>query len=142
MDAEQTQRLLTELRESKSIYHYMNDNAPHLTNYVLSEYLEMLLVQRNIKKSDFVKSTNMVRGYAYEIFRGAKMPTRDKLIVISYAFPLDLEETQKLLVVAQYSPLYAKEKRDAVIIFSKMKNIPIPELNDLLFELELETLEY
>ena len=42
----------------------------------------------------------------------------DKLIALCFGMMLDIDETDDLLKYAGYNPLYARNKRDSIIIFA------------------------
>lgn len=68
------------------------------------------------------------------------MPSRDKLLAIGFGLQLDLDEMDKLLRQAGYSPLYARSKRDAIIIRAIVHGKSIFAVNEMLFDNEFETL--
>ena len=45
------------------------------------------------------------------------------------------------IVPGVYPILYARKQWDSVLIFSIQKQLPLPEVNDLLYELKLPLLE-
>ena len=53
---------------------------------------------------------------------------------------LNLEDAQRLLKLAGVSELYTRIKRDSVIIFAIEKGKSISECDDLLYELNEETI--
>jgi len=90
--------------------------------------------ERIINRADIESS------YGHQIFKGSRMPSRDKVIQLAFGFGFGLEETQTLLQVAQYSPLYPKIKRDAVLIFCLGHKRGMIETQALLHELGLKLL--
>ncbi len=46
-----------------------------------------------------------------------RKPSRDKLLQIAFGFELDVACTQSLLKVAHHPVLYARDKRDSIILF-------------------------
>lgn len=53
---------------------------------------------------------------------------------------LNLEETNRLLTVAHHNHLYAKQQRDAILIFGISKQYSLMEINELLDEFHHELL--
>lgn len=80
------------------------------------------------------------RAYVYQIFSGDKTPSRDKLIAVAFGLKLSDDETQQMLKLSGNRALYAKDQRDAVILFALHHKKTILEANDLLFELGLAVL--
>lgn len=64
----------------------------------------------------------------------------DKLIAIAFGLRLSDEETQALLKLSKNRELYAKDERDAIILFAIQRNETILEANDMLFELSHKVL--
>ncbi len=138
-----TTELFNEIDENKCADAYLEANTEHFYNLSLSDFLKEMLEKYNMKKADLFRRAGLVgSNYAYEIFRDdKKTPSRDVILRLALAFPLNLEETQHALRCAGESPLYPRDKRDVYIIFA-LKNGQLPDaLNDTLFEHGLNTLE-
>ncbi len=135
-----TKELLESLKKASDIREFRKENLSSFVDITFKEYLDDLISSRNIKRSDVIKASGLTETYAYQIFAGIKNPSRDKLIALALGMRLNLEESQTLLQLAGVNELYAKNRRDSVIIFALEKELGITELNDLLFELEEFTL--
>ena len=83
----------------------------------------------------------MDRTYAYQIFSGRRKPARDKLLALGFGMGLALEEMQKLLKVSEYPVLYAKNKRDSILLFCLDKGVSLIETNELLYEMGENVIE-
>ena len=81
-----------------------------------------------------MRGSLLSRAYVYQIFSGEKTPSRDKLIATAFGLGLSDEETQTLLKLSKNRELYARDQRDAVILFALQRNQSIFEANNLLFE--------
>ncbi len=83
----------------------------------------------------------MSEVYAYQIFSGVRLhPSRNKVLSLTLAMRLTLEETQTLLKRTGYPMLYAKEPFDCVMIYGVLKKLDVPAVNELLYEYTGETL--
>lgn len=129
-----TDELMNEIKQTHEIKKYIEKNDSEFVSEPLHDILNRLLKEKNIKKSEVVARSSLNRIYGYQIFSGKRIPSRDKLIALCFGFKFDLEETDKLLRAAGYSPLYARNKRDALIIFAINSNKSIFVVNELLFE--------
>ena len=69
-----------------------------------------------------------------------KYPGRDKIIAIAIACNMNLTECQRALEIAQEGILYAKSRRDSLIIYAINKKMSIMELNGLLEQYSLASL--
>lgn len=137
-----TDKLENQLSEIKNFNDYLEKNAGDLIAEIdLPGYLEKLLKKTGCKKSDIIRRTNLNRAYVYQIFEGKKTPSRDKLLAIAIGMKLDLDSIQALLKYAGVRPLYARDTRDAYIIFSVQHGHSFDEMNLALDEQNLKTIE-
>lgn len=100
----------------------------------LSGHLEMLLSQKGVSRAEVVRRSLLDRTYAYQIFSGEKKLSRDKLIAIAFGLCLSDDEAQKLLKLSGNRELYARDERDALILFALQHKKTILEANELLFD--------
>lgn len=129
-----------ELENTGSISDYLKRNKKNMLNCTLPEHLNMLLTQKNLIIADVVRGSQLDRGYVYQIFSGAKMPAREKLIAIAFGLRLSDTETQKMLKLSGYRELYARDERDAVIFYALRENMTLLEANNLLDQYNLKLL--
>ena len=140
METKTTDELKHEIRAATAIEDYLKSNRDNLNLRSLPEHLAFLLSRKGISKAEVVRGSLLSRAYVYQIFSGEKMPSRDKLIALAFGLHLSEEEAQALLKVSKNQELYARDSRDAVILFALQRNMPIFKVNELLFEHGLETL--
>lgn len=100
-----------------------------------------LLEKSGCTKAQIIKRTNLNRAYVYQIFEGRKTPSRDKLIAIAIGMQLDFDSIQDLLKYTCQRPLYARDTRDAAIIFSIQHGYTFHEMNNSLYEQNLKVIE-
>lgn len=137
-----TDNLENQLLEINNFNDYLEKNTDALiTEANIADYLEHLLEKTGCKKSQIIKRTNLNRAYVYQIFEGKKTPSRDKLIAIAIGMKLEFEEIQNLLKYAGQRPLYARDTRDAAIIFSVQHGHSFDEMNASLYEQHLKIIE-
>lgn len=137
-----TDELENQLSDIDSFSDYIENNNDELIfDTELAEYLEKLIKETGCKKTDIIKQTNLNRAYIYQIFEGRKKPSRDKLIAIAIGMGLDFDILQNLLKYAGMRPLYARDLRDSVIIFSVKRGYSFNETNCALYEQGLKILE-
>ena len=126
---------LLDLLQKKDNYDEIIDSDLPFISTNLSEYLVHLTADKGLKKADIIFASGLERTYAYQIFSGKKMPSRDKLIALSIGMQLTFDEVQKLFKVTGYAQLYPKNKRDNVIIFALYKGQSMFELNENLMRI-------
>lgn len=138
--AASTASLANELRETQDIDHYLIKNKDNMLTYTLSDYLTMLLAQKNISIANVVRDSLLDRSYVYDIFAGRKKPSRNKLVALAFGLKLTDDETQKMLKVSGNRELYARDVRDSIILFALRQHMDIDKTNELLFNHELPAL--
>lgn len=135
-----TDELLNEIRSGKDIEHYLESNSEEFTQSALHERLCDMIDELGLKKSDVVARSGLNRIYGYQILAGKRYPSRDKLIAMGFGLQLDLDGMDKLLRYAGYSPLYARSKRDSVIIFAVENGKKVFSANEMLYDNGFEIL--
>lgn len=134
--------LLQELKETKSIYSYLQNNFAVFSEHIFTEYLKQLIDRHKIHKTELVMQTGLSKSYVYAILSGERRPpSRNRVILMALAVKATLEEAQNLLIYSEYNPLSPKVQRDAAIIFAIEQHLNSMQLADLLFDLSLEPLE-
>lgn len=103
--------------------------------------IDNLLAQKNINRSELIKKTNLDRTYAYQILNGDKNGSKDKILQICIALSCTVKETNQILTISNNAKLYAKTKRDSLIIFALNNNYSVLETNDLLLMYNQEPLQ-
>lgn len=142
MEYRSTDELTHEIANSTDVEDYLKKNKKHLLNQCLSEYLNMLLSEKELSRADVVRNSLLDRVYVYQIFSGKKTPSRDKLIALAFGLCLSDGETQKLLKLSGNRELYARDERDVLILFALQRKKTIFEVNELLFSHNFTTLGY
>ena len=135
-----TEQLNHEIKEAGNIQDFLVSNQNNILTTSLSEHLRTLLFEKNLQKKDIIHNSLLDRVYVYQIFAGRKFPSRNKLIALAFGMRLSVEETQKLLKISGNRALYARDERDAIILFALHHNMTISDANELLYEHELKLL--
>lgn len=138
--APSTNELEHEIKTTANIEVYLKKNHQYMLTLSLPEHLKMLLTEKGVSRADVARDSQLNRTYVYQIFSGDKTPSRDKLIAIAFGFHLSDDETQTMLKLSGNRKLYAKDERDAIILFSLQRKKSIWETNTLLFEHNFKTL--
>ena len=138
--AKNTSKIIEELGISPDFKTFYNENKDYMVKEDLSALLDKLITKYNLKKSQIIRAAEMSEVYAYQIFSGLRVPERRKLLCLAIGMSLNLEEVQTLLKCAGYSPLYVKLPFDSIILYGICKKLSVVEINELLFEYDLETL--
>ncbi len=106
----------------------------------LLEYLSALLEERGLTVREVIRLCNLDRSYGYQLFNGTRRPTRDTLLTLALALHLPEAEAQRLLKIGGRQPLYARNRRDAAMLYALTHNLGLDEANKLLRSLGEEGL--
>lgn len=135
-----TDEMLRQLLSTSDIDAYLKLNSEHFVDCTVADYLDFLLRHYGLQKPAVLRAAEMNEIYGYQIFAGKRVPSRDKLLSIGVGMGLTLEGIQMLMKVAGHAPLYAKSKRDSVIIMGVTNRRTVAQINDELYRLGEETL--
>lgn len=136
-----TGELLELLKKSKSIEGYIEANKEDFQEISLSDYLNNILIQKQLSKSEAIKKSNLNNIYAYKIFSGERNPERNKLLCLCFGLNMNFDETQRALKIAGCSALYPRIRRDSIIIFAINEQADLITCNEMLYELNEEIIE-
>lgn len=128
-----TSDLLEELKSCEDFRDFREDNRAEMAAKPIAEYLNGLIEEKDLKKSDIVRDAEMSEVYAYQILSGIRKPDRRKLLCLAFGMALSFDEVQKMLKATGYAPLYAKNPYDCILIYAFCKHFTIVEANELLY---------
>ena len=132
MSAKDTDELVNELKKSKNIAKFLEENQSEMVSRTLPEYLAKLLESKGLSQNEVIKASGLDASYACHIFSGERKTTRPKLLAIAIAMKLTLDETEHLLNYAGLTRLYARIPWDSIIIHAVSHNKTVIETNMLL----------
>ena len=135
-----TSEIVKELGLCPDFQTFYEENKEHMISADLAQLLDELLKQKGLKKSQVIKDSELSEVYGYQIFSGVRIPERKKLLCLAVSMHLNIEETQILLKCAGYSQLYVKIPFDSVVLYGLCKELSVVEINELLYQYDLETL--
>ena len=136
-----TEVLLNEIKEATNIYQYLKKNNNKHTRPSPGTYINTLLMEKGIKKTQLLYETGLSRSFVYAVINNEKTPSRNTLIKLIFAISCNLQEAYNLLNYAGYQPLYAKDLRDTILIFGLKQKMPLQKVNDILYDLNIEIIE-
>ena len=108
--------------------------APSAWEYLLATAAKHGLDKAMLAKS-IIQQSALERTYVYHLLSGEFGLTRDKLVQFAIAGGFTLEETNTLLKYGHLAPLYARDTRDAVLIYSLNRKLSLMDTNQALEEL-------
>lgn len=132
-----TEEVLQELLDAPSLDEFID--AHEFPAVTLPEFLERMLEKKGLKRSRVVRMADLNETFGYQIFTGARNPSRDKVLQIAFAMALSLRETNRALMAAGASSLDPKCRRDAIIIFCIDHGCSLQKVNEELYRLGEDT---
>lgn len=132
-----TEEVLRELLDAPSLDEFID--AHEFPAVTLPEFLERMLEKKGLKRSRVVRMADLNETFGYQIFTGARNPSRDKVLQIAFAMALSLRETNRALMAAGASSLDPKCRRDAIIIFCIDQGCSLQKVNEELYRLGEDT---
>ncbi len=133
-----TELLFNEIKEATNIYAFLKENTVSYETPSFSTYFQQLLKDNEISKSQLLYMSCLSRSFIYAILKGDRIPSRDTTINLSFSIKATLEESYNLLKYSGHQPLYAKDLRDTIIIFGIKQKMSLDEVNDILYDLNIE----
>lgn len=136
-----TKELADEVRNATDFERVLERFRSEFVEADLSAYIEFLMDEHGVSKKDLIIRANLERGYAYQILRGDRAPSRDRLLQIAVGLGASVEETQRLLKLGGKNELYPRVKRDAAILFCIEKAYSIIDTQIFLSDQDLPLLK-
>lgn len=128
-----TSKLEQKILSEKNIDEIIDTNESDIVEMSLADYLDLLLKKYNKQKKMIILDTDIDMVYGYQIFSGIKKnPSRDLLLQIAFAFPVNIDELKHILYYGHCEELYPRNKRDAYIMFGLHNKYPLDKINDYL----------
>ncbi|CCK84793.1 Putative uncharacterized protein [Lactobacillus equicursoris DSM 19284 = JCM 14600 = CIP 110162] len=132
----ETGKLLDALKKD-----HLDNVLDQVADYDFAGYLGQLIEERQVKKSELFNAAAIERSYGYQILKGRRLPSRDKVLALALSLQLSLEETGRLLSLSDNGALYANVKRDAVIIYCLARHMSVMDTNLLLAQHGYDSLD-
>lgn len=109
-----TGQIISQIRESPT--QFSEKKLDFIAGMSFDNYLGELMKKYHCTPGRLIIRTCLSKPFIYQVLRGERTPGRDMVLRISLALKATVEETQKLLTLAQKGILYPKIKRDAAIL--------------------------
>ena len=140
-----TDHLEEALKSGKmSVEEYWKENAADLLpgSGAFPAYFRETLKKHDKAQNDVFLAADIPERYGYKLVSGEKKTRkRDLILRLCLAGGFSLEETNRALKIYGFSPLYARDRRDAVIITCLNTGHAKPEqVNQLLINYRQEPL--
>ena len=135
-----TGSLMQRIMKTSSLSRFLNQNEQYMGTEDLAIWLNNICRERGLSVSEVIREAQIDRSYGYQIFRGIRTPSRDKLLQLALGIGLDVNQTQHLLILSGKSTLYPRLKRDAVLLYCIRHSFSVLDTQDVLEKYELSLL--
>ncbi len=137
MDETTTKKLsdiLSGIDNTKDMEQYMEEPkvADGFKNF--PEYFRSLQKVQNTESSELIQKSGLERSYYYQVMKGSRSPSRDKVLRLCIAAGLDLRETTRALELSGNATLYPKNRRDIILTVAINQSASVDDTNLLLFK--------
>lgn len=96
---------------------YIKENIEPIKDKNFSDFFFSYINKKGLVKANIVNTCDLPRSTANDIICGKKEnPSRDRIIAITYAANMSVDEMNRALTLSHNEPLYAKSPRDAFIM--------------------------
>lgn len=97
-------------------------------------YMDALLEEKGMKRQDVLLRANLPQKYGYKLFTGESHTTdRDKILRLCFSMEMTLTQAQRTLKLYGMNELYAKNKRDVLLIAALHRRLfDIDRVNEIL----------
>ncbi len=136
----ETDDLRQALMDAPNLQAFLSDHEDSFSHESVRELLGRLLAKKRMSKATLARRAGMSEIYLHQIFAGRRNPSRNRLICLCIGLSASLEETQFLLKQCGWAQLYAKNRRDAIILYGLAHGQTLQAINDALFSEDEETL--
>ena len=140
MKEKSTDNLSRELMAPSALDTYLKENAGEFLSTDIAGLLDELYRDKDMTKAELARRASISEVYLHQAFSGRWKPSRDRLLCICIGLGASLEETQQLLKRAGYAQMYAKFRRDAIVMYGIVHQLELSEINDKLFVEQERTL--
>lgn len=135
-----TDEMMQNLLKANNIEDYMKENSGAFVDLTISQFLSEYINSRSLIKSHVIKTAEISEIFGFQVLSGTRNPSRNTLLSLCIAMNMTLDEVQSALKIAQFAPLYPKNKRDSIIILCISKGKSVCEINNELYDNGEETL--
>ena len=124
--------ILSHINDTKAMESFMSN--PKITDEYKTfiKYYRSLPQVQALTDSDLINLSGIEKSYYYQIFKGTRNPSRDKVLRLCIGAGLSMRETTRALELSQLAPLYPKNRRDIIISVAINQHASVLDTDTLL----------
>ena len=135
MDEKTTKKLadiLSQIDNEIEMQKYMKHHKVTDSYKSFVEYFKSLSNVKKLSDSELIKLSGVEKSYYYQIMKGTRNPSRDKVLRLCIGAGLTTEETTRALELNECAILYPMNKRDIIISVAINQHASVMDTNLLL----------
>ena len=101
--------------------------------------LTRLYETKDLTKAELARRSGISEVYLHQVFAGRREKANSRLPAL-LGLGITLDEIQRMLTQGSYAQLYPRTRRDAIISYGVVHQLPLGEVNDKLFAEQEKTL--
>ncbi len=133
-----TTQLMSKLLKSSAVEPFIESHVSALNIQPFHHQLRFLMAEKHVSTSLLQTLTHMDQSYCYMLQNGRRKPSREMVFRIALALKLSIEETNQLLNALEMRALYARDQRDAIIVFALIHSLTLDDVNDKISQFKLK----
>ena len=98
------------------------------------DYFRSLPTVQKYDSSELIQKSGLERSFYYQVMKGTRNPSRDKVLRLCIGAGLSLRETTRALELSGNAPLYPKNRRDIILTVAINQNASVDDANLLLYK--------
>ena len=140
MNEKNTDTLQQELMSTNNLDRFLTENDASFRDVPLQEAIQCIFDEKGMSKAQLAKQSGISEVYLHQLFSGRRFPSRSRLLCLCFGLGATVDEAQSLLQQARHAPLYSRDRRDAILIFGLSHNMTLAQVNDKLYDENVDTL--
>ena len=129
-----TNEMEQEIKDKIDLENFLIKNQDSFAAQNMADLFAEMIRTKKMSKAELARRARTSEMYLYQVLSGKRIPTRDRFLCFCISLGYDAEETRSLLKRGRYADLYARDRRDAIILFGLDKHWDLAKINDTLFE--------
>ncbi len=138
MRISKTGDILKDLKQSGSLTDKINRYDEDFVEGKLCLYMKSEIEKSGITKAQVIRDSGINRRFFFDILSSKRHPTRNYVLRLFLALKTPFGRAQRILRASGYAVLFARDKRDAIIIYSIIHNQRVEECNEKLKKHDLD----
>lgn len=126
------EKILSGIQDEKKMEQFMSHPKIIDSHKDFVSYFRSLPAVQSLTDIELIDRSGIEKSYYYQIMKGTRKPSRDKILRLTIGAGLTLRETTRALELSGMAPLYPKNRRDIIITVAINQKAGVMDTNLLL----------